>query len=196
MLIKYVEYLQTINKKLDGFFENQKPYIFCKEGCSLCCETGEYPYTQVEVQYLMLGFHQLPTEPQLQILGKINELKERRATNTEEQFMHECPFLINNRCAVYEFRGLICRTHGLAFYDSNGKLRVPSCIHQGLNYSNVYDPEKNILCGEKWKASGIEQEPVSFNLSRKFLLNNEATKYLGLDFGEEKTLMNWLVEMA
>ncbi len=194
MLVKYVEYLKTIDKKLTGFFESQKPYIFCKEGCSMCCESGEYPYTQVEVNYLMLGFHQLSTEPQLQILKKINELKQRHAANTEEKFLHECPFLIDKRCAVYDFRGLICRTHGLAFYDSNGKLRVPSCIHEGLNYSNVYDPVQNILSGEMWKATGFEQEPVSFNLSRKFLLDNEATKYLGLDFGEEKALMGWLLD--
>ncbi len=196
MLTKYVEYLYTIQKKIDGFFENQKPYIFCKEGCSACCKTGEYPFTQVEMQYLMLGFHQLPTETKLKVLAKINELKERYATaNKEESFMHECPFLVDDKCSVYDFRGLICRTHGLAFYDANGKLRVPSCIHEGLNYSNVFDPEKNILCGDRWAATGIEQEPVSFNLSRKFLLNNEATKYLELDFGEEKAMIGWLVDI-
>ncbi|MDR1167657.1 MAG: YkgJ family cysteine cluster protein [Heliobacteriaceae bacterium] len=191
MIPKYIRYLKTIDKKLSGFFESQKPYIFCKEGCSFCCETGEYPYTLVEIQYLMLGFHQLAPEIQFEILEKINKLKEAKRTH-KGKFMHECPFLTDKRCSVYNFRGLICRTHGLAFYDSKGKLRVPECIHQGLNYSNVYDTEKGVMSSELFKASGFETEPVSFNLSRKFLLNNEATQYLELDFGEEKALIDWL----
>jgi Fe-S-cluster containining protein len=193
MIVKYKQYLDTLDKKLAKFFESQKPYICCKEGCSSCCEIGEYPYTRVEVQYLMLGFHRLVPDVKLRIVESINELKRvKGGKDSSSKFMHACPFLIDKKCSVYEFRGIICRTHGLAFYDGSGKIRVPSCVNEGLNYSEVYDKATNILSSELWEASGYEQEPVSFNLSRKFLLNNEATQYLGLDFGEEKALAEWL----
>jgi Fe-S-cluster containining protein len=194
MLEKYAQYLYTIDKKLSDFFTRQKDYIFCKEGCSHCCEDGEYPYTQVEMLYLMCGFNELDQATQLKIVQKVKDLKQQKARNTDKKFMHECPFLLDKRCSLYEQRGLICRTHGLAFH-TDGHLMVPSCIYKGLNYANVYDKEANVLTSEKCQELGFETEPVAFNLSRKFLLNNEGTQYLGLDFGEERPMMGWLEEV-
>ena len=37
-ILKYEYYLTAIQKQLGAFFEEQSPYIFCKEGCSHCCE--------------------------------------------------------------------------------------------------------------------------------------------------------------
>ena len=34
MIENYEKYLEFISGKIDGFFEKQKPYIACKEGCS------------------------------------------------------------------------------------------------------------------------------------------------------------------
>ncbi len=196
MLTKYGQYLQVIDEKITNFFESQKDYIFCKEGCSACCEIGEYPYTLREIQYLLLGFHQLSTELKIEILEKINEIKKARDLHKEsgsnEPFVYACPFLINKKCSVYEFRGLICRTYGLAFYDKNKRLWIPQCADEGLNYAAVYDKEKDILSTKMWEKTGLKTKPVAFNLGREFLLNNEATQHLELDFGEEKPMVEWL----
>lgn len=43
-LQKYVEYLVFINQKINNFFENQKDYIACKNGCAKCCKNAEFSY--------------------------------------------------------------------------------------------------------------------------------------------------------
>ena len=71
-LKKYEAYLKYLNEKLGKFFQEQAPYIFCKEGCSHCCESGEYPLSEVEFAYLNLGARTLPLEV-FQQIDKNNE---------------------------------------------------------------------------------------------------------------------------
>lgn len=199
MIGKYAKYLELIETHLlKKYFEHQKDYIKCKVGCSFCCESGQYPFTNIEVQYLMLGYHNLDDEQKIIVQEKIAEIKVQKDKYVGEEFMYECPFLINNKCCVYDYRGIICRTHGLMFFitDKNGKSRnkCPDCVNFGLNYSNVYDKPKKMISTELWEKSGIKAEPIAYNLSQDVLLNNDATKELGLDFGESKALIDWLVD--
>ena len=60
MLQNYEKYLEFLNTKLNKFFEQQEPYIFCKDGCSLCCQNAQFPYSLLEVQYLLKGLFELP----------------------------------------------------------------------------------------------------------------------------------------
>lgn len=194
----YDKYLEIINSYLNKFFEQQKPFIFCKEGCSICCETGTYPFSKLEFDYLMVGFEQLPEDMKTQIKIKIEQLIKEKNDCKEKDFFHACPFLINGRCSVYRYRALICRSYGLMYYYKNKKgeqrYHIPCCVSNGLNYSNVYDHDEGILTTEKWKQSGIDIEPVSYNVSLDFLLNNNLTQYLELEFGPQKVLMEWLIK--
>ena len=70
MLENYEKYLNLITNKIEGFFEKQKPYIFCKKGCAKCCEKGEYPWSEIEFKFIMKGFSLL--DPSIQ-----NEIKEK-----------------------------------------------------------------------------------------------------------------------
>lgn len=189
---KYELYLTYMNKKLAEFFEQQSPYIFCKEGCSHCCEKGEYPFSEIEFAYLMIGVKTLSPDVITQIEENIDKIKsEREQRKDEKQFMYACPFLINHRCSLYNFRGIICRTHGLAFFNKDKKLLVPACVDKGLNYSNVYDFENKTISDEKYAASGIEQEPLAHNVGMHFMTNNSLTDELKLDFGEIKPMIDW-----
>jgi len=191
-LEQYKVYLYYLNGKLGSFFEEQAPYIFCKEGCSYCCEDGEYPFSELEFAYLMLGSHTLSKDVFEQIEQNLKNVKSQKAKhNSNKPFTHACPFLINKRCALYNFRGIICRSHGLAFYGKDENILVPYCVHQGLNYSNVYDFEKKIISMKKFEELGYEQEPLAHNVRLGFLTNNEVTKELGLNFGEIKPLIDW-----
>ena len=191
-LEKYRLYLKTIQQQLDKFFEEQSPYINCKEGCSHCCEKGEYPYSELEITYLMSGVKTLDTKTIELIEENIAELRRQREQNKESKFLHACPFLVNKRCSLYEYRGLVCRSHGLAFFSKENKLLVPACSELGLNYANVYDHETSMISDEKYRALGIEQEPLAHNVGHHFLSNNETTKALGLDFGDVKTMADWM----
>lgn len=195
MIEKYEKYLDILGSYLKKYFEQQKPYIHCKEGCSICCETGLYPLTKVESDYLMVGFKALSEIEKQQIYENIKKIKNYRKTIKEGQGYYQCPMLINNRCSIYNYRGIICRSYGLMqfYFDENNiqKYRIPCCASNELNYSEVYDENTETISMEMYTASGIKEEPLSYNLSLKYLLNNEITKNLGIDFGETKSLVDW-----
>jgi len=198
MINKYEQYLNTIGASLDKFFAQQKPYIFCKEGCAICCETGEYPFSELEFQYAMIGYTELDEEKKQVIQAKVKKIKEEKKLSkkvSDKKFLHECPFLLEKKCSIYKHRGIICRSYGLAYYteDKSGKttFTMPCCVDNGLNYSNVYDQETGIISSKKWAETGIETEPVSHNVSLDFLKNNNITKELELDFGEARAIIDW-----
>ncbi|MCM1265011.1 MAG: hypothetical protein NC200_02330 [Candidatus Gastranaerophilales bacterium] len=189
---KYEIYLNYLEKKLGEAFEEQSPYIFCKEGCSSCCELGEYPFSEIEFSYLMMGVRSL--DPQtINIIEKNIDKIRKDKQECDGKFLYACPFLVNKRCSLYKFRGIICRSHGLAFFSKNKKLLVPACVDEGLNYSNVYDFENRTISSEKYRALGIEQEPLAHNVGVHFLTNNEITQELNLDFGEIKPMCEWFL---
>lgn len=196
MIEAYLKYLNILNERyFQKFFQQQKDYIFCKSKCSHCCEYGQYPFSELEFKYAMIGYNSLSDEKKLLIRKKVNEIKEKQISSNSQEFMYECPFLIDKLCSIYDYRGIICRTHGLMFFyeDENGesKSKAPKCMNIGLNYSNVYDAKNKTISLELWEKSGIKTEPIAYNLSLKFLLNNVLTKELGLEFGEEKALIDW-----
>lgn len=193
-LKKYEAYLKYLNEKLGKFFQEQSPYIFCKEGCSHCCESGEYPLSEVEFAYLNLGARTLPLEVFQQIDKNIEQIKAEKLNFQGEKFLHQCPFLINKRCSLYNFRPIICRSHGLAFFSKENKIMVPDCVDKGLNYSNVYDTERRTISTEKFDATGNTQEPLAHNVRLGFLTDNDITNGLGLDFGEIKALIDWFMQ--
>ena len=192
---KYEKYLEIIDSYLVKFFEQQSPYIFCQKGCSICCEDGEYPFSKIEFNYIMNGYSQLPENVKGKIKKNIDKLKKKKAKSKKENFSHKCPFLIEKSCSLYKYRALVCRSYGLAaFYytkDGKKKYKLPCCVKKGLNYSSVFDKKEGIFTTQKWKASGIEIEPVSYNVSLQYLLDNELTQYLNLDLKEQKVLMDW-----
>ncbi len=197
MLDRYEKYLDLIGSHLlQKYFENQKEYLHCKEGCSHCCESGEYPFTSLEFQYAMVGYKALSEKEKDIIQKKVKQIKINKEKSTKENFMHECPFLIDKKCSIYKYRGIICRTHGLLYFitdkDGNSRNKMPHCVNLGLNYSNVYDENIGMISDELWAKSGIKNEPVAYNLGLKALCSNSVTKELELDFGEAKALIEWL----
>ena len=84
----------------------------------------------------MSGYLKLSPELKKQIRDNIKRLK------SENPKYYQCPFLINRLCSVYKYRGIVCRTHGLAWYDEDeNKIKLPYCVNIGLNYSKVFDRE-------------------------------------------------------
>lgn len=191
---KYELYLKFMDRQLAKFFEEQSPYIFCKEGCCSCCQKGEYPMSGVEFSYMLIGAKKLPLEIVAEIENNMFRIKNEKAQHEDNDiFRHACPFLVNNRCSIYSHRAIICRTHGLAFFSAKGKLLVPACVNEGLNYSNVYDFETDSISVEKFNSLGIEQEPLAHNVGLSFMSNNDLTKKLELDFGEFKPMYKWFL---
>lgn len=191
----YELYLEVLNKKLEGFFENQKPYIFCQKGCAKCCQNAEFPFSELEVKYLLEGFLSLPKEIQDVIEANIVKLINEKKAFGGEKFLYTCPFLIDNVCSLYKYRGIVCRTFGLIANRAEEKVKVPFCYQEGLNYSNVIDLETGKLSLQKLKELSAGVEPVGFNIGYEFLTGERVERAFNLHFGEKKPLIEWFLDV-
>ena len=191
---KYRQYLNTIDIALNEYFEEQKDYIFCKKGCGHCCEKGQYPYSELEAKFLLLGFFKIPMHEQQKIIQNIIKTKEEYAkAEDKKNFSYACPFLNEEKiCTVYDFRGLICRTFGLLTISPSGKCNIPFCYSLGLNYSNVYDEKNKRIDYDKVESLGFEKFPNARKTNIKTLMSPEMFEGEPLEFGEIKSLIEWL----
>jgi len=195
---KYCQFIRVINGLIKEHFEDQKEYIHCKEGCAHCCKNGEYPCSRLEFEFLKVGFMTLPIDTQQKIVNKIVQLKAEKSIFQGKKFIHECPFLLDDKCSIYRFRMIICRTFGLAYYEQSddpekpSTIKSPFCMEQGLNYSDVFDKETKTFSKEKFLKTGNKKEPVAYNLGLENLKSKFGKDIMDLDFGETKTLLDWL----
>ena len=191
---KYKKYLVSLQNLLDECFENQKEYICCHQGCSFCCEKGEYPYSELEFNYLLLGFFKIPISEQKKVVLRIKNLKEEYTKCVDKKnFMYRCPFLNEeNSCTVYEYRGLICRTFGLITELESGKYTLPFCSALGLNYSKIYNQELKKIDYDLVKNLGYKALPNPYKLDLKRLTTVNVSKEESLSLGKIKSLVEWL----
>jgi len=124
----YENFIEHLDERLSRYFKEQAPYICCKEGCSLCCEKGDYPLTEPELHYLMQGFMKLKYETRQIIQTNIKQMEKGGV----------CPFLINKKCSVYKYRPIVCRVHGLAYRVKPQVIKLPHCAELGMNFKGVY----------------------------------------------------------
>lgn len=191
---KYKQYLNTIDSVLKKYFEEQKEYIFCKKGCAYCCQKGQYPYSELEFKYLLLGFFRIPLKEQQNVIKRIKDLKEEwQKIENKNEYKYRCPFLDeNNICTVYDYRGLICRTFGLLTITPSDKCVIPFCHSLGLNYSNVYDSENKKIDFEKVEKEGYKIFPNARKTNIKTLMSPEIFENDPIEFGEIKQMIEWM----
>ncbi len=158
----YKQFLEKLDQKLEQYFEAHKDYICCKAGCSACCEKGDYPISQLELEYLMQGFIALDNVTKKIVQENIKSMQKSES----------CPFLINKLCSVYPYRPIICRVHGLAYLIGE-KVKVPYCVNSGKNYAEVFENNE------------ITINPVLENLDTAEILKE-------FNFGEIRNLFDWL----
>ena len=177
MLKRYAKFLEKLDKRLEKYFEEQCEFIKCKPGCSSCCEVGEYPFSRLELEYLMSGFVELPFGTKHIIKEEIKRLKKGHPK------LYKCPFLINKMCWLYKYIGIVCLTHGLAWYDEEAnRIRLPYCVNVGLNYSKVFDRDT----GEVFL-----QNPIRERLRIDTILRSPEAQEYGLECGEIRPLIDW-----
>ena len=96
---------------------------------------------------------------------------------------------------LYERRGIICRTFGLAAFDEvDGQraVRLPECSKIGLNYSEIYDPESGYVDMEKYRqftGAGLAAHP--FDL--KYMAQELTRGLSGIEFGEIRPMLDWFI---
>ena len=184
MIERYENFLRDFDRILRLLFELQKEYINCTRGCFLCCDKGDYPFSWQEFSYLTQGFINLEQHKKIIVQQNIRRLLKEKEEYKGERFVHICPFLINGECSVYKYRGILCRTFGIAYYDdTKGYVRLPDCVNFGKNYSKFYDKETKIL--------NIENV-IKVNLRIDRIFSSELAHSYKLDCGEIRPMLDWL----
>lgn len=165
----YEKFLNEFDKKLAAYFERDAAAIKCKKGCIFCCENADYPLSLLEMKYLMQGFLKLDKSRHDRVRENIRNLMRRRTS------IYPCPFLLDGECAVYAYRPLTCRIHGLGYLRSDGIVKLPECAKIGLNYSENFD------------GHSVDFEPIKedLNLDKIFAAHPE------LEFGEIRSMIDW-----
>lgn len=184
MLENYKKFLIDFDELIEYISNNQKEYIQCKKGCAKCCQKGNYPFSQLEFTYLTQGYINLDENTKILVQQNIQNLLLDKKEFKGNIFEHECPFLINNECCVYNYRGIICRTFGVCYYDDDNQyVRLPDCVNYGLNYSHVYDKKSRTL-----KISDVPK----INLRIDKVLNSSLAKKYNLECSHIKPLLEWI----
>lgn len=161
--MKYSEFLQNLDNRLQNYFDLHKEYINCHVGCSYCCEKGDYPISTLELEYLMQGFLELDIKTRKKVQNNVLKIKKGG----------KCPFLLDKKCSVYQYRPIICRVHGLAYLINSTTVKLPYCVNDGKNYA------------EKYSDGEITINPIAENLDTTNILKD-------LDFGEIRNLFDWI----
>jgi Fe-S-cluster containining protein len=110
--------------------------ITCSEGCSSCCTS--ITLFPVEAAAMQEGLASL----------SIQEAEAIRRHVSEHASGERCPLLSHDRCLLYYFRPIICRTHGLPIvYTADGQRSSDCCPLNladaaSLSGSNVIDLDK------------------------------------------------------
>lgn len=184
MLKKYENYLISLKDRLDEYFTDQKEFIKCKEGCGLCCKFCYYPSSELEYKYIRIGMDKIFSAEEKETINKkalqiIKDRTEFLKTNPNLlDFFYECPFLSDNSCSIYEYRPILCRSHGLLYKDveNKEKINAPYCKELGYNYNNIHD-------------EGLKTTPKAYDLAYSSLLKNAK----GVEFGDIRMLVEWIV---
>lgn len=161
--MKYKDFLEDFDKKLSEYFKRESDYICCKAGCSSCCEKGDYPLSQIELEYLMQGFIDLDNSTKQKVQENVKNIQKGGV----------CPFLIEKKCSVYPYRPIICRVHGLAYICKEKTVKVPHCVHDKKNYAQVFENNE------------ISIDPIKENLDTQNVLKD-------FEYGEIRNLFDWL----
>ena len=132
-LTLYKELLTAIDLHFKKVMQLQKDEMCCTKGCTSCC-TSDLTVCSIEAHYMKKAI--------------------QNKTFTESK--DDCMFLIDNECAIYEHRPIVCRTQGLPLlYEKYEDDEVNS-----INEVNEENKEKELSVCEKNFHNSIQSESI------------------------------------
>jgi hypothetical protein len=115
-----LEWYAELRAKVDAFFARVRSLypdeLRCGPGCSDCCH-ARFSVALVEAAAMVSALAALPAEAHLRLASRARDPKRTACAALDER----------GRCAIYEARPLVCRSHGLPVrtIESRGRSRLP-----------------------------------------------------------------------
>lgn len=130
--VHYKKLLTDVELLTESLQKRFSKEITCHLGCTSCCYQ-QLNLFQIEADFIAKAVKELAPETQKKLFLAAQAIKTQ--TNTSEA----CPMLDGLACSIYEFRPIICRTHGfpISFKDDESQeLFLDVCP---LNFSEEGD---------------------------------------------------------
>jgi len=129
----YAAFTAALDRELERLQALHGPALTCRVGCTACCQT-DLSVGPVEATVLGNALAALPAETQRRL---------QEGMRTRDARDPACPLLLDQRCATYAARPLICRTQGFPLvWEEENELHEAHCP---LNFTR-HD-------GTAWEAS-------------------------------------------
>lgn len=113
----YIRQIAALYADMDRAYDAAAShYGFSCTGCAdNCCLTRFYHHTTIEYAYLLSGFMGLSPDRQrlYQSRARAYNTEMEKAVSGNRPFSHMCPLNDEGWCALYDYRPMICRLHGI-----------------------------------------------------------------------------------
>jgi Fe-S-cluster containining protein len=113
----FLERLQDILAGMDQeYIRGTEHYQFQCDGCKdNCCQTRFYHHTYLEYYFLRMGFAKLDSRKKGEILLEAEAVCRETVRSDFKKLPVRlmCPLNYDSLCALYPFRPMICRMHGI-----------------------------------------------------------------------------------
>lgn len=97
---KYTTLITELDAAIAAAADHHRHRLQCRPGCSDCCKS--FSVLAVEAAAMQ------------QALAKLAPPIRARIGDAATQQAEQCPFLLDDLCAIYQYRPMICRSQGLA----------------------------------------------------------------------------------
>ena len=169
--LKYKILLNEIQQQTSFLEELHHKNMKCRNGCDLCC----------------IDFSIFPVEFYF-ILSKLK--KKNFETEIGQDSRNEiCVFLKNGSCAIYQYRPIMCRTHGLPllYANDNSEFELSACELNFTDFDFDDFTYENTLPQDKYNSK-------LFMLNREFVADFQDKKYSEMDLIPLKELRKHLLK--
>jgi Fe-S-cluster containining protein len=120
----YQQFIEEVDRLASRLSARYARHLVCRAGCSGCCHHHLSVFS-VEAAAVSDAVKALPDETRRRVAEQACQVEEAERRGTDIA----CPLLVDERCAIYESRPLICRTQGLPlmYEAADGEQEVDFC---------------------------------------------------------------------
>jgi hypothetical protein len=176
MTTYYQRLLAEIDEAGLALAAQYRAHLACRAGCCSCCR-HDLSVFEVEADSVRTTILNLPEKTRERIVAQAENV--RRLKNLGKKAC--CPMLLENRCAIYHCRPIICRTQGLPLLitKEDGTQEVDFCPFNFANPGATAELDPQYL---------MDLEPINAKLVMANLIHCRAKGIEAAASGKRRTM--------